>query len=67
MLARVIERGINASLALSCGRFFDVVAAVLGCALVTLSYEGEAVCVLEAFVVLCYGVTYSVIMSRVDN
>ncbi|EMW43753.1 carbamoyltransferase hypF domain protein, partial [Escherichia coli 2770900] len=35
-------RGINAPLASSCGRLFDAVAAALGCAPATLSYEGEA-------------------------
>lgn len=63
----VIECGINVSLVLSCGCFFDVVVVVLGCVLVMLSYEGEVVCVLEVFVVLCYGVMYLVIMLWVDN
>ncbi|XPE70085.1 hypothetical protein ACNKHP_07535 [Shigella boydii] len=44
MLARAIRAGINAPLASSCGRFFDAVAAALGCAPATLSYEGEAAC-----------------------
>lgn len=48
VLARAIERGINAPLASSCGRLFDAVAAALGCAPATLSYEGEAACALEA-------------------
>ncbi|ONG05594.1 carbamoyltransferase HypF, partial [Escherichia coli] len=48
VLARAIERGINAPLASSCGRLFDAVAAGLGCAPATLSYEGEAACALEA-------------------
>lgn len=47
VLARAIERGINAPLASSCGRFFDAVAAALGCAPATLSYEGEAACALR--------------------
>lgn len=63
----VIECGINVLLVLLCGCFFDVVVVVLGCALVMLSYEGEVVCVLEVFVVLCYGVMYLVIMLWVDN
>ncbi|MFP1462429.1 hypothetical protein ACLB1E_13375 [Escherichia coli] len=36
VLARAIERGINAPLASSCGRVFDAVAAALGCAPATL-------------------------------
>ena len=67
VLARAIERGINAPLASSCGRFFDAVAAALGCAPATLSYEGEAACALEALAASCHGVTHPVTMPRVDN
>jgi hypothetical protein len=48
LLARAIERGINAPQASSCGRLFDAVACALGCAPDSLSYEGEAACRLEA-------------------
>ncbi|HEY2451939.1 MAG TPA: carbamoyltransferase HypF [Scandinavium sp.] len=47
-LARAIERGINSPRASSCGRLFDAVASALDCAPDTLSYEGEAACLLEA-------------------
>ncbi|MFL7911700.1 carbamoyltransferase HypF, partial [Escherichia coli] len=67
VLARAIERGINASLASSCGRLFDAVAAALGCAPATLSYEGEAACALEALAASCDGVTHPVTMPLVDN
>ncbi|HGT8345191.1 TPA: carbamoyltransferase HypF, partial [Escherichia coli] len=60
VLARAIERGINAPLASSCGRLFDAVAAALGCAPATLSYEGEAACALEALAASCHGVTHPV-------
>lgn len=67
VLARAIERGINAPLASSCGRLFDAVAAALGCAPATLSYEGEAACALEALAASCDGVTHPVTMPQVDN
>ncbi|HEX4502057.1 MAG TPA: carbamoyltransferase HypF [Scandinavium sp.] len=47
-LGRAVERGINAPLASSCGRLFDAVASALTCAPDSLSYEGEAACLLEA-------------------
>lgn len=46
-LARAIVRGVNSTLASSCGRLFDAVAAALGCAPLEQSYEGEAACQLE--------------------
>lgn len=67
VLARAIERGINAPLASSCGRLFDAVAAGLGCAPAALSYEGEAACALEALAASCHGVTHPVTMPLVDN
>ncbi|POT56402.1 carbamoyltransferase HypF [Citrobacter amalonaticus] len=60
VLARAIERGINAPLASSCGRLFDAVAAALDCAPVSLSYEGEAACALEALASRCAGVEHPV-------
>ena len=60
VLARAIERGINAPLASSCGRLFDAVAAALHCAPESLSYEGEAACTLEALASQCAGVEHPV-------
>ncbi|CQJ65542.1 hydrogenase maturation protein [Yersinia intermedia] len=48
VLARAIERGINAPLASSTGRLFDAVAAALNLAPLSISWEGEAACQLEA-------------------
>lgn len=48
VLARAIERQINAPLASSTGRLFDAVACALGLAPDAQSYEGEAACRLEA-------------------
>lgn len=48
ILARAIARGINAPLASSAGRLFDAVAAALNIGPATLSWEGEAACLLEA-------------------
>ncbi|MBW5817211.1 carbamoyltransferase HypF [Yersinia kristensenii] len=48
VLARAIARGINAPLASSAGRLFDAVAAALNIGPSTLSWEGEAACLLEA-------------------
>lgn len=47
-LEKAIAGGVNAPLASSCGRLFDAVAAALGCAPQTLSWEGEAACRLQA-------------------
>ncbi|XLD03289.1 carbamoyltransferase HypF [Klebsiella oxytoca] len=60
LLARAIERGINAPQASSCGRLFDAVACALGCAPLALSYEGEAACRLEALAATCEGVDHPV-------
>lgn len=62
VLARAIERGVNAPLASSCGRLFDAVAAALRCAPALLSYEGEAACALEALASQCAGVAHPVTM-----
>lgn len=67
VLARAIERGINAPLASSCGRLFDAVAAALRCAPDSLSYEGEAACSLEALASRCAGVEHPVTMPLKDN
>ncbi|AKP33076.1 carbamoyltransferase HypF [Yersinia aleksiciae] len=48
ILARAIERGINAPLASSTGRLFDAVAAALNLVPSSISWEGEAACLLEA-------------------
>ncbi|KFC06390.1 HypF family [NiFe] hydrogenase metallocenter assembly protein [Trabulsiella guamensis ATCC 49490] len=53
VVARAIEKGINAPKASSCGRLFDAVACALDCAPETLSYEGEAACLLEALAASC--------------
>ncbi|HEA0270971.1 TPA: carbamoyltransferase HypF [Salmonella enterica] len=62
VLARAIERGVNAPLASSCGRLFDAVAAALRCAPESLSYEGEAACALEALASQCANVEHPVTM-----
>ena len=67
VLARAIERGINAPLASSCGRLFDAVAAALHCAPESLSYEGEAACALEALASQCAGVDHPVTVPLNGN
>lgn len=67
VLARAIERGINAPLASSCGRLFDAVAAALQCAPQSLSYEGEAACALEALASQCAGVEHPVTIPLNNN
>ncbi|EBA1888334.1 TPA: carbamoyltransferase HypF [Salmonella enterica subsp. houtenae serovar [1],40:z4,z23:-] len=62
VLARAIERGVNAPLASSCGRLFDAVAAALRCAPASLSYEGEAACALEALASQCANVEHPATM-----
>jgi len=47
-LAQAIAGGVNSPPSSSCGRLFDAVAAALGCAPQTLSWEGEAACRLQA-------------------
>ncbi|MFU0443885.1 carbamoyltransferase HypF [Pseudocitrobacter faecalis] len=66
LLARAIEHGINAPRASSCGRLFDAVACALGCAPLTLSYEGEAACRLEALAATCAGVEHPLQSERFD-
>nr|NMN91092.1 hydrogenase maturation protein HypF [Brenneria salicis ATCC 15712 = DSM 30166]RBP66590.1 hydrogenase maturation protein HypF [Brenneria salicis ATCC 15712 = DSM 30166] len=48
LLAKAIERGINAPLSSSTGRLFDAVAAANGFAALSQSWEGEAACWLES-------------------
>lgn len=67
VLARAIERGLNAPLASSCGRLFDAVAAALECTPVSLSYEGEAACALEALATQCDEVTHPVTLPLSGN
>lgn len=67
LLARAMERGINAPKASSCGRLFDAVACALGCAPQTLSYEGEAACRLEALAATCEGVSHPVTLPWRDG
>lgn len=67
LLARAIERGINAPSASSCGRLFDAVACALGCAPLILSYEGEAACRLEALAATCEGVDHPVTLPWRDG
>nr|WP_287858144.1 carbamoyltransferase HypF [Klebsiella sp.] len=67
LLARAIERGINAPKASSCGRLFDAVACALGCAPLTLSYEGEAACRLEALAATCESVDHPVTLPWRDG
>ena len=47
-IASMIERGVNAPLASSCGRLFDAVAAALGLCCDRVRYEGQAAMMLEA-------------------
>ncbi|POP46431.1 carbamoyltransferase HypF [Superficieibacter electus] len=67
LLAKAIARGLNAPLASSCGRLFDAVAAALGDVATTLSYEGEAACMLEALALTCDEVNHPVSMPVVHN
>ncbi len=66
VLARAIERGINAPLA-SSWTFVRCRSGGASCAPATLSYEGEAACALEALAASCHGVTHPVTMPLVDN
>ena len=47
-IASMIERGVNAPLASSCGRLFDAVAAAIGLCRDRVQYEGQAAMMLEA-------------------
>jgi hydrogenase maturation protein HypF len=49
-LDAMIKKGVNATLASSCGRLFDAVAAALGLCRDVQAYEGEAAAKLEAIV-----------------
>ncbi|EKN4181576.1 carbamoyltransferase HypF [Yersinia ruckeri] len=59
-LSKAIMAGVNSPLASSCGRLFDAVSTVLGCAPDTLSWEGEAACRLEALAHLADGVQHPI-------
>lgn len=59
-LSKAIMAGINSPQASSCGRLFDAVAAALGCAPESLSWEGEAACRLEALAQQGSGVKHPV-------
>jgi hydrogenase maturation protein HypF len=48
LLTGMIDRGVNAPLASSCGRLFDAVAAALGLCCDHVKYEGQAAMLLEA-------------------
>ncbi len=48
LLSSMIERGVNAPLASSCGRLFDAVAAAAGLCRDRVQYEGQAAMLLEA-------------------
>lgn len=67
LLARAIDRQLNAPLASSCGRLFDAVACALGCAPEQLSYEGEAACQLEALAMRAENVIHPVSLPVTDN
>lgn len=49
-LRRMIDKGINAPLASSCGRLFDAVAVAVGLCRESVSFEGQAAMELEALV-----------------
>lgn len=67
LLARAIERSLNAPLASSTGRLFDALACALGCAPEQLSYEGEAACQLEALAQRGAGVAHPVTLPLIGN
>ncbi|WP_145583464.1 carbamoyltransferase HypF [Yersinia thracica] len=67
VLARAIARGINAPLASSAGRLFDAVAAALNIGPSTLSWEGEAACLLEALAWQSSRTVPPVTMPLLDN
>jgi hydrogenase maturation protein HypF len=67
LLARAVERNLNAPLASSTGRLFDAIACALGGAPEQLSYEGEAACQLEALAQRCAGVAHPVTIPLTNN
>ena len=67
MLARAIERQINAPLASSTGRLFDAVACALGLAPDAQSYEGEAACRLEALAMQAENTAHPVTLPFIND
>ena len=59
-LSKAIAAGINSPVASSCGRLFDAVAMILGCAPAQLSWEGEAASRLEALAQQAQGTLHPV-------
>jgi hydrogenase maturation protein HypF len=66
-IASMIERGVNAPLASSCGRLFDAVAAVLGLCPDRVAYEGQAAMLLEAAAEHADGAGYPFDIVDVDG
>ncbi|MBB3322977.1 carbamoyltransferase HypF [Atlantibacter sp. RC6] len=67
VLARAIERQINAPLASSTGRLFDAVACALGLAPDAQSYEGEAACWLEALAMQAVNTAHPVTLPFIND
>ncbi|MCS3433478.1 carbamoyltransferase HypF [Klebsiella sp. BIGb0407] len=66
-LSKAIQAGINSPLASSCGRLFDAVAMILGCAPVRLSWEGEAACRLEALAQQAPGTLHPITIPQLQT
>jgi len=66
-LSKAIKAGINSPLASSCGRLFDAVAMVLGCAPSRLSWEGEAASRLEALAQQAPATSHPVTMPLLET
>ncbi|GAV20515.1 hydrogenase maturation protein HypF [Mariprofundus micogutta] len=67
MLQSMLDKGLNAPLASSCGRLFDAVAACLGVYREQVSFEAQAAIALEKLATTCFEQANAAYAYRIDD